>query len=74
MSLGSSGIDFGLILAALGVPEGVQNEAKWVPGGGRKNLIFESPFFSIMAEIGRPGGSQSFYFLPLFCIFFGPGG
>ena len=32
MSLGRSGIDFGLILAAFGLPGGAYNEAKSVPG------------------------------------------
>ena len=42
--------------------------------GSKKSSIFETPFFSILADLGCPGGSKSFYFLALFCIFFGPGG
>ena len=45
MSLGSSGIDFDLILAAVGVPGGAYNEAKSVPRGVEKSIDFRHPFF-----------------------------
>ena len=45
MSLGSSGTDLDIILGAFGVPGGVSNEGKSVPGEGRKNHRFSKPLF-----------------------------
>ena len=61
MSLGRSGIDFVLILAAFGVPGGAQNEAKSAPGGGRKNHRFSRPlFFRFWLILGAQGGPKVF--------------
>ena len=70
MSLGRSGIDFGLILAAFGVAEGAQNEAKSVPGGGQKNHRFSRlPFFRFWLIWGAQGGPKVFTFGLLFASF-----
>ena len=61
MSLGSSGPDFEFILAAFGVPGGAENEAKSVPGGGRKNHRFSRPLsFRIWRIWGAQGGQKVF--------------
>ena len=70
MSLGSSGIDFYLILAAFVVPEGAKNEAKSVPGGGRKKHRFSRPLFLRFGLIsGAQGGPKVFLSCPFFRSF-----
>ena len=50
MGLGRSGNDFDLILAALGVPGGAENEAKSAPRGRRKKHRFSRRLFCDLAD------------------------
>ena len=75
MSLGSPGIKFEPILAAFGVPGGIKNEEKSVPGGGRKKRRFLRPlFFPTLANFKLSRGSKGRPPLPYFRSFFDPGG
>ena len=75
MSLGSSGSDFDLILAALGMPGGASNEAESVPGGGRKKHRFSRPpFFRFWLIFDALGGQKVYPTLLLFQSFSDPGG
>ena len=69
MSLGSSGIDFDLILAAFGEPKIRQSRFQ---EGVEKIIDFRDPCF--LVDFGCPGGPKKKLRLALFCIFFGPGG
>ena len=70
MSLASSGIDYGLILAAFGVPGGAQNETKLVPGGDRKKHRFSRPpFFRFWLIFGALGVLNFVHVEPFFASF-----